>query len=88
MNKVAKELLGVAKEILAISQPTQEQMKRVKAELKDVAREDVTVEWVNGLLYAFVDSELGMYRIWDYYHAKPRKGFSNNLRKWFVNVVE
>lgn len=37
--------------------------------------------------YIFLSSELDMYRIWDMYLTKATKGYSLNLKTWYVHVI-
>lgn len=89
MNKtlVAKELLAVAKSLTAIQEPTPAQLQRLQGDLVHMAKEPVEVEWIDGEIYAYPATELGMYRIWDKYSAKIRKGYSTNLRKWYLIIT-
>lgn len=89
MNKdaIAKELVVVARELTAISEPSPQRINSLKSDLLRMAKEPVEVEWINGAIYAFT-SEIGMYRIWDKYGAKLHKGYSANMRTWYVVISD
>ena len=37
--------------------------------------------------YIFLPDELSMYRIWDMYLSISTKGYSENLKTWYVHVI-
>lgn len=85
---VGEEYRMVASRKTAVSDLTPQQIARLSGDLARIAKEPVEVEWIKGAIYAFPQTELGMYRIWDKYGARLHKGYSSNFGKWYVTIAE
>lgn len=64
-------------------QPSQTQIKRIKADYSAIAGEDVDIEVIGGTLYAF-GSEIATLRLFRKMPNK-RQGFSVNLGKFYFS---
>lgn len=60
---------------------------RITAMWEKVAKEKITVEYIDGTYYAY-GSELAMLRLEHYYYGNPKAkaAFSTNLKTWYFRL--
>ena len=77
------EQVVAGKSVSVISEDaTPDQLKRVQQEYSHIAGEQIEIEEIKGVIYAF-GSEIAVLRLYRKFRGHGRSEYSTNMRRWF-----